>query len=235
VVGGLSYGLERPLYPADPEAADRTHAFDSYCRPFTPRMTDLPRAVWNKVRLDAQPYEIDACAFLAVLFAAGLALRVFDRRGAVEAWLEQPQAAVAAPAWYNVSLPAPVLGAAALAVLIGVSIVGCFTYYPPAQESLDQISNASTEALSAAMTGDRKHAEHWIPIYADWLRKLQVGVYLRKSHLSEFHRMKAHIIDERLEMLEHELAHGDVDEVRGLVAAITRAQRRLRTSYTEDL
>jgi hypothetical protein len=122
---------------------------------------------------------------------------------------------------------------AALVVLVGVSVVGCFTYYPPSKEALDQISNAQTETLAAAIAGDRKHAEHWIPIYADWLRKLQVGVYLRTWHLSDYQRMKAKLVEDRLELLEHELADGDTKEVNALVAAISRSQGRLRASFSE--
>ena len=81
-------------------------------------------------------------------------------------------------------------GSAALAILVVISLVGCYTYYPAPQEALEQVTTANLETLSAALTGNRKQAEHWIPIYADWVRKLQVGVYLRTGTLSEYHRTK---------------------------------------------
>ncbi len=230
----LSYGVERPLYPTDSERADHTHAFDVYCRPFGEGMTGLSGIVWDKIRQNTQPHEIEGTICLGVLFLAGIALWLFDRRFRIEGWLERPlPESAAAPKWHSAALPASVLGCAALVVLFVVSVVGCFTYYPPAIEALDQITNAETETLAAAISGDRKHAEHWIPIYTDWVRKLQVGVYLRTGHVSEYQRMKAKLVEDRLELLQHELADGDTQEVHALVAAITRSQWRLKESFTE--
>jgi uncharacterized membrane protein YraQ (UPF0718 family) len=230
----LSYGVERPLYPTTSERADHTHAFDVYCRPFAAGMTDLGKQVWDKIRQNTQPHEIDGAICLSVLFLAGVALWFFDTRFRVEAWLERPLPAnTAGPKWHSAALPASVLGFAALVVLFAVSVVGCFTYYPPAHESLDQISVAEIESLSAATSGDRKHVEHWIPIYLDWIRKLQVGVYLRTGHVSEFQRMKAKLVEDRLDLLQHELADGDMEEVHKLVFSITQSQKRLRSSFLE--
>lgn len=228
----LSYGVERPLYPTEIEPADHTHAFDIYCRPFTVGMTGLGQVVWNKVRQDTQIHELYAAVFLGVILLAGIALRLLDRRFRIEDWLERPVPdAVAKAAWYNASLSAPTLGFAALLVLIGVSVVGCYTYYPPSSEAFEQISNAQTETLAAALSGDRKHAEHWIPIYADWVRKLQVGVYLRTWHLSDYQRATAKALEDNLELLEHELAAGEKDAVHALVAEIGRSERRMRVSF----
>jgi hypothetical protein len=229
----LSYGVERPLYPSEIEPADHTHAFDIYCRPFPFGMTGLGQVVWNKLRQDTQVHELYGAMFLGAALLVGLALRLLDRRIRIEDWLERPlPAAAATPAWYNKSLSASTLGIAALLVLIGVSVVGCYTYYPQASEAFEQISNAQTETLAAALSGDRKHAEHWIPIYADWVRKLQVGVYLRTWHLSDYQRSTAKAVEDQLELLEHELANDDQDAVHGLVAEISRAERRMRASFS---
>ncbi|HEV3301534.1 MAG TPA: hypothetical protein VG055_17915 [Planctomycetaceae bacterium] len=230
----LSYGVERPLYPTAIEAAGHTHAFDVYCRPFPDGITGLGRIVWDKLRQDTQVHELYGAMCLGALFLAGIALLLLDRRFRIEDWLERPiPESAAGPAWHSASLPASVLGFAALVVLVVVSVVGCFTYYPPSKEALEQISNAETETLTAAISGDRKHAEHWIPIYADWVRKLQVGVYLRTWHLSDYQRAKARLVQDRLELLEHELADDDKEAVRALVAGISRSQRRLRASFLE--
>ena len=223
---------ERPLYPTAVEPADHTHAFDVYCRPFQTGTDNLAAHVLNKIHEDTQAHEVYAAVFLTGLFIVGLALRVFDRRCRLEAWLERPVPATEQPrAWRNVALPTPVLGLAALAILVAVSLVGCYTYYPPANESLDQLTTANTETLSAALVGNRKQAEHWIPIYADWVRKLQVGVYLRTGRLSEFHRMKARLLEDRLELLEHELADNDREAVHDLIGLIARTERRLRIAF----
>ncbi len=230
----LSYGVERPLFPAATEPADHTHAFDVYCRPFGPGMTDLPHRVWEKVRQDTQIHEFYGAVFLGVMLLGGIVLLLLDRRGRIEDWLERPlPESAAGPKWHSVALPPVALGLAALVVLVAVSIVGCFTYYPPAKEALDQISTAETETLAAAVSGDYKHAEKWIPIYQDWLRKLQVGVYLRTWRVSEFQRMKVKLVEDRLELLGHEMGDGDTKEVHALVAAISRSQQRLKASFTE--
>jgi len=230
----LSYGVERPLYPTAIEAAGHTHAFDVYCRPFPDGITGLGRIVWDKLRQNTQVHELYGAMCLGAFFLAGIALLLLDRRFRIEDWLERPvPESAAGPAWHSASLPASVLGFSALVVLVVVSVVGCFTYYPPSKEALEQISNAETETLAAAISGDRKHAEHWIPIYADWVRKLQVGVYLRTWHLSDYQRAKAKLVQDRLELLEHELADDDKEAVRALVASISRSQRRLRASFLE--
>jgi uncharacterized protein len=233
VVLTISYGIERPLYPAVTEASDHTHAFDIYCRPFPAGMTNLGQVVWDKLRQNTLVHELFGAVLLGALVVAGIALKVLDRRLRIEDWLEQALPETSANhAWYNVSLSAPMIGFAGLLALMGVSVVGCYTYYPPSSEALEQIANAQTETLAAALSGDRKHAEHWIPIYADWVRKLQVGVYLRTWHLSDYQRATSKMVRERLDLLEHELADGDKDEVRALVASIGRSERLMRASFT---
>lgn len=234
VVIVLSYGVERPLYPTAIEAADHTHAFDVYCRPFPTGMDHLGTLVWNKLRQGTQIHEIYGMIGLAVILLSGVSLLRLDRRVRIEDWLEHPvPEGESVRKWYSAALPAPVLGFAALVMLFVVSVVGCFTYYPPAPEALEQISNAQIETLAAAVSGDRQHAEHWLPIYTDWVRKLQVGVYLRMGHVSEYQRMKAKLVEDRLELLQHEMADGDSKEVHKLVWAITLSQRRLRESFLE--
>ncbi len=235
IILGLSYAVERPLYPAAIEAADHTHAFDVYCRPFPMGTANLPTRVLDKIRDETQIHEAYAASCLAMVLVAGIALRLFDRRCRLESWLEQPRPETPERrVWRDVALPAPVLGSAALAILVVISLVGCYTYYPAPQEALEQVTTANLETLSAALTGNRKQAEHWIPIYADWIRKLQVGVYLRTGTLSEYHRTKARIVESRLELLEHELAEGDTEGVHDLVGLISKSQRRLRQAFREE-
>ena len=68
----------------------------------------------------------------------------------------------------------------------------------------------------------------------DWTRKLQVGVYLREWKLSEYHCEKARIVREKLELLEHESADNEMDEVHKLVAELDRASVRMKTAYLEE-
>ncbi len=232
IIVGLSYGVERPLFPTAIEPAGHTHAFDVYCRPFATGTPDLAARVLDKIRQETQVHEAYSAIFLGALLIAGVALWLFDRQARVEAWLERtPPETCVRKAWQDVALPAPVLGVAALIILVGLSVIGCYTYYPAPAEALEQVANANTETLSAALVGNRSQAEHWIPIEADWVRKLQVGVYLRTGRVSEYHRMKARILEDRLELLKHELADEDREAVRKLIGSITRAEQRLRTAF----
>jgi hypothetical protein len=45
--------------------------------------------------------------------------------------------------------------------------------------------------------------------------------------------MKAKLVEDRLELLGHEMAEGDAKEIHQLVFAITMSQRRLRQSFLE--
>jgi uncharacterized membrane protein YraQ (UPF0718 family) len=235
VVLTFSYAVERPLYPSATEPADHTPAFDIYCRPFATGTKNLDATVWAKLRQDAQPHELYAAALLGIAMLAGIALRVADRRFRIEDWLERPAGhGEAEPSWYNASLSPTTLGFASLLILIAVSVVGCYAYYPPLNEAFEQIENARTEALAAALSGDRKYAERWIPIYSDWVRKLQVGVYLRTWHLSDYQRATARAVEDKLELLDHELAAGDPDAVHALVADVSRAEERMRASFNSN-
>ena len=192
-------------------------------------------------------HERYALLALAVFAAAGLGLRFADRAGRTEAWLERPPAAgdAANPAGrYDVALPAPVLGGAALAGLAAISLLGCFTDYPPPGECLDQLFVMQGEAMSAANAGDRAAAEEFIPVCEDWAKRAQVGYVLRNGPAGEFRDLRTAIYLDRLEELEHEVAHqaaesklDDPDEQairRSLVGRIGRGFTRLRQAYSPN-
>jgi uncharacterized membrane protein YraQ (UPF0718 family) len=228
IVAVLSYGIERPLYPQGVEAAEHTHAFDVYCRPFDEHAVNIPLQTWLALRENTQLHEAVGLALLGIFASVGVLLRIIDPREQFEAWLERPSLRQTTTAWHNRKVPTPMVGVLALGVVCALSVVGCFTYYPPSAEAFEEIQIASAETLGSAMIGHREHAEKHIPIYEDWVRKLQVGVYLRGGRISEFHRLKAEILLDRLELLEHELAHDDRLEIRRLCTSIERSRSRLQ-------
>lgn len=237
VVLGLSYGIERPLYPKDIEPADHTHAFDHYCRPFgdAPPPGGYPAYIVNKLRLETQFHELVGLLLVGGLIALGLGLRLLDRRWRVETWLEQVPATTEPAGRFDIIVPDWVLVIVALLAVGAGSVVGCFAYYPAPEESLEELSIARTEALQGALSGNTAHAQHWIPIVENWLRRLQVGTYLRQGSLSEYHRMKARVVQDYLEILEHRLEEdAPRDEISKIVAAVSRASTRLRTAYLEE-
>jgi uncharacterized membrane protein YraQ (UPF0718 family) len=234
IVVGLSYGVERPLFPAEIEPAGHTHAFDIYCAPFSDQTADPQQAVFAKLRRDVQFFEQWSAVGLATLLAIGVLIRLADRQGRLMAWITSqpvaPQVGQVIP-WHQRPVSGPVLGVVILAGLVAFSVVGCYAYYPSKEEVFEEMFIAKGEALSAAMSGDHTHAVYWIERWDDWTRKLQVGVYIREFQLSDYHRMKARILRDKLELLEHDVEDGHTEEVRTRSLDIQRTYQRLRTAY----
>lgn len=230
VVVALAYGVDKPLYPSGVEPAGHTHAFDIYCAPFEPSTNDPRSMVMRTIREKIAPHEIVALGAAAVLLLLGLTLATFDRQGKVEQWLER---APVNASRFDRDLSGNVIGAVALAGLIGISIFGCYIYYPPPQEILEELRIVNTEVVASATSRDWDTGLYWIPIYDDWTRKLQVSLVLRGKSLSEYRRAKAEVLREKLELLEHELEDQEVEEARQLGMEVSRAYRRLRTAYQD--
>jgi len=237
VVVLLSYGVENPLYPSEIEPAGHTHAFDIYCAPFSPQHTHPRQLAIAKLSRDLQFYEQWSAIGLGILLLCGVILKLADSRGRVESWLttdplERSQSDQLA--WHQRPVSGPVLGTALLSGLVAFSVVGCYAFYPDKNEVFEEMYIAKGEALSAAMSGDHSHAVYWIERFDDWTRKLQVGVYIREFGLSDYHRMKARILRDKLELLEHDVEDGHTDEVRQRVVDIQTTYSRLRTAYLDE-
>jgi uncharacterized membrane protein YraQ (UPF0718 family) len=232
VILALAYAIENPLHPREIEPAGHTHAFDIYCRPFDLGTSDLPRTVLAKLKEDLQPFKRFGLTVLAVLAVGGRALRALDRRWRIEDWLgRSPDPGERAASRLDFVLPAPALGAIALAGLVALSLVGCYAYYPAPEDAFKEMYILRGEVLTAAMSGNQKHAAHFIPIWDDWTRRLQVGAFLREGSLSPYRRMKAKVFRDRLEFLKHAVEEGDREESREYVQAVDRAYRRMRQVY----
>lgn len=232
----LAYGVDRPLYPHEIVPADHTHAFDIYCRPFPGPTRNAGQIVLEKLKRDSLAHELLAASLLGGVTCFGLLINILDSRGRIEEWLEQ-RLAEQPVAKLDLIIPPPVLGGLALVGLVIVSVVGCYAYYPPPGEVLEEMNTARTEALSAVLAGDEVHAKYWIDRYQEWSRKLEVGVFLRDWSLSDYHRMKARVLRNQLELLKHEIEHDDEDsaaEIRHLVSQISRTHQRLRIAFMEE-
>lgn len=256
IVLGLAYGVEKPLFPKGVEPADHTHAFDIYCRPFEASSSaSVPAMAMEKLNRDIQPYEWYSAYAFAALLLTGILLKIVDRFWVIEDWLEKKVVDDQEKKTMDIIIPAPVLGLIALVGLVAVSLVGCYAYYPPPDEALKEMNVVKGEALQAALVGDETHAKYWLEQLDDWSRKLQVGVYLRDGGLSDYHNIKARILREKLELLEHEVEEfSDLkkkyktyqeqrensdfreveQEVRSMVADISRSMMRLRIAYLEE-
>ena len=240
IVVGVSYGIERPLYPHEIEAADHTHAFDSYCQPFSGSapMGGFLAEIWRRLRMETQLHEVVGASLLLVLFILGGLLKWLDRYWVVETWLNRPVPRSPLPATrtWDIVVPGPILAGAGLLSIIAFSIVGCYAYYPTPNETLDELSLANTEALGAALSGHREHALHWIPVCESWNRRLQVGTYLRRWHLSDYHRMKAQVFRDRMEDLEHMVENREADDaIRRQIVRTSIAFQRMAAAFRDEL
>ena len=221
-----------PLYPSEIDPPGHTHAFDIYCRPFHPGDRNLASATFAKLKEDLQPYERVSLTVIGFLVVTGIALRVLERRWRIEDWLEHsPPPELRTRSRFDVALPGPALGGFALAVLVFLSVVGCFAYYPSPREIFEEMYIIRGEVLSAAMSGHAKHAKHFIPIWDDWTRKLEVGFFLRNGSLSPYRRMKAKVFRDRLEFLKHAIEEGDREESREYANLADKAYHRMKVVY----
>jgi uncharacterized membrane protein YraQ (UPF0718 family) len=238
VVVGISYGIERPLFPAGIEPVGHTHAFDRYCAPFPPgsgppggRLAEIV----DRVRFETQPHEWFGAAILAALAVAGVVLRLADRDGRLDAWLaRRPPAGGTSAGRYDVVLPGPVLAVVGLLAIVAASVVGCYAYYPPPEQVLGELSLATTEVASAAVSGDGDHALDWIPVCESWNRRLVVGTYLRRWRVSDYHLAKSRLLAERLEELEHAIEDDPPEEVREHALAASRAYLLLSAAWKAE-
>ena len=230
IVVALAYGVDKPLYPVGVEPSGHTHAFDVYCTPFQQSTGgDAMQLAWGTLTEKTEPHEVIALLVAGVLLAVGLAMNRWDRDRRIEKWLErQPDK----QARLDVVLPGSILGGIALTGLVLLSVLGCYVYYPPPSEILEEMQLVNTEVATSALSQDWDTALHWIPIYDDWTRKLQVSMFLRGEELTPYRRAKARILRDKLELLEHVAEDEDIDEARHLGIAVDRAYRRMRAAYS---
>ena len=234
----ISYGIERPLYPTGIEPVGHTHAFDRYCAPFRagqPPPGGCVAEIARRLKQETLPHEWFGAAALACLAAGGASLRILDPDRRIESWLVRPHADGRQSGRWDVVIPSKVLALIGLGAIVAASIFGCYAYYPPPEEVLPELSNANIEVAHAALTGSREHAEQWIPVSENWVRRLVVGCYLRHGRVSDYHLSKARLYETRLEELEHAIEDGDDPEsLRQVALDVSRAYRLLAAAFHEE-
>ena len=209
--------------------------FDIYCQPFSgPIATSYFEATQQKLERDINPFEWRPLWMFGLLILSGVVLRIVDGRSKLEQWLEAaPPKQISGRG--DIIVPGPVLGLLSLAGLVVLSVVGCFAYYPSPDECLEAMTDARISALSAGLAMDQTETKYWAERYDDWTRKLEVGAYLRHGKLSEYHRWKARLLREKLEILEHEVEDGEREEVTKLISQISRSHNRMSHAFREEL
>lgn len=233
VVIGLAYAVEDPLYSAGSVDRPHTHAFDVYACPYPASAKGLPSRVWEKLTSEAQLFEIVALAGVALLTVGGAVLTYLDPHSQLEQSLAQSakQPADAEPSLLNATVPGPVLGGVAIVGLVAISIVGCFVFYPPPADTLEDMRMARAEALSYASSHDVDNTLKHIARYDDLTRKLQVGYYLRNLQIDEFQQARARVLRGRLEQLKDIVEAEELSRVRGMISKVSSAHRRLSEAF----
>ena len=237
VVIGISYGIERPLYPSAIEPANHTHAFDRYCAPFIPGLVPtngFPAEISKRIRLETQPHEWFGLVAVSILATTGVLLRLIDPSGRLDNWLVQRPTKSRPGMKYDMKIPTPVLGICGLLGIVIVSVAGCFAYYPEPREALEELKIASVESTSAALSGNEEHCLHWIPICEGWNKRLVVGTYLRKWQVSDHLLQLSRQLEEAIEVLEHMVEDGDpLVAVRKQAIVVTNARAALARAFDE--
>ena len=236
VVIAIAYAVEDPLYTAGSVDRAHTHAFDVYACPFRASTDGLVERAVKKLVDNAQLFEVAGLAAVVSMITLGSALKRFDAEGKIEASLAnrpQPSADEGA-SMLHAEVPGPVLGCVAIVGLVALSVVGCYVFYPPPSETLEDMKYVKADALTEAISKDVENAVNSIARYDDLTRKLQVGYYLRHLSISEFQQARARVLRGCLEQLKDSVEAGEFDRVRELNTRIGEAHRRVREAFSEN-
>lgn len=131
----------------------------------------------------------------------------------------------------DIYIPNPVLGAIALVGLVIMSGMGCYVYYPPTSDTLQDMAMVKANYFVAIQTGEAAEAIKEIEVYDNLTRKLQVGHFLRHGELDEFQRTKAKVLRGRLEQLKDLVEDGNFEEAREMSIRVSNAHRRCREAF----
>ena len=225
VVIGCAYAIDKPLIPPGVEPAGHTHAFDVYSNPFGGKVTLMGV---RQVLEDSIGWAERASLLVMCLVAAmGLVIRQPSQSPTNQ---EQP---ARSGRGLDRDVPPSIVGLTGMVGLIAASIVGCYAYYPSAEETLEEMRLARTETLSSATSGKVEDALRWLEVWEQWSRRLEVGTFLRKFEVRPYQQMQAYILRKKLELLEHELEHEELDkeEITQLIQELTQTSQRLSYAF----
>jgi hypothetical protein len=214
----MSYSLDRPLRPKGIEPADHTHAFDTYCNPFTSGDQDYWTSAKRILQDSATPAEIVSLGFVAAMLALGGLNVWLDPTNRWMQWLLRAPSVDATDlvkkpgGMRDVVLPEWVIACVSLGGLVVASVLGCFLYYPPVSEIRKEMHSIEAEMFTAYQSQEWDTLEYWIPIQEDWAHKMKVSAYLRGKPLDRYTDLKLQVYKNKLELLEHATEDRDSKE-----------------------
>jgi uncharacterized protein len=232
VVLFISYGVNGPLHPKGVQAADHTHAFDSYCNPFQYGASNVFESSRTIVRESMRIEDVVAGIALVLMLSTGLLLTRSGRNlKAMSYLLSQPVTT------NNVSrdivLPNSIIASVTLIGLIVASVGACFLYYPPTQEVRKEMVAINAEINGATASRLWENVAFLIPQQEDWGHKLLVGNYLRRTELTRFQKLKLKVYLSKLELLEHACEDRETVEADRWRGQSMRAFERFKGSLLE--
>lgn len=232
IVLGCAYAIDRPLIPPGIEPAGHTHAFDIYTNPFHTGM-GVSAAQFSETLLKSVGFGEWASILALTLLAIGALVLRYVPQSRIDkiigaSTIEKPRTGRA-----DMIVSPRVVGFTCIVGLVALSIVGCYAYYPPPSEALEEMRIARTETLGSANPREKKHSLEWIGVWDEWSRKLEVGYAIRRFELRPYQQAQGHLLRKKLELLEHELEHDplEIEELRKVVMELDRTNRRLSAAF----
>lgn len=228
---GLAYAVDKPLYPKGVEPIGHSHAFDVYAHPFDSSQSNLVSHMIAKIADFWKSNEYGGTYLLVALIVMGL---IFSRSRSTEQWEDWFTESKKIESKLDRNVPEWLLGGVAATGLVVASIVGCYIYYPPVEESLAEMSIYNAKCVFAAKNQEWEAAEKWIGYCDNLSRRLEVGVFLRQGNVGEFQAMKARIYRENLETLKDRIAENETHQVPELSFEVSKAYLRLASAFKAE-
>ena len=241
VVIAIAYTINRPLAPPGVNPSSHTHAFDIYTNPIERSDSQSRALVLRKLKEKFGLVEMICVSIFAGIGLLGAVFRV-TRVDEVSLSSRSDQDDVASTEdvpgeslGLDRIIGPQVVGGTLIAGLIAVSIVMCYAFYPSPDECIKEIQLIRADALTGAISGDVESAKFWIPRWDQWSRRMEVGAFLRRGHVTPYQRMQGFLLRKKLDLLEHELDHDhdDPQDMRDIVHDISQTDARLAMAYRQ--
>ncbi len=225
----IAYAIEKPLYPEGVQSEGHTHAFDQFCRPISDD-SKSPMETAKTLIYDSTPaFAGYSLAIYGVLVLLGGIVYAIDPKQSWEKRLSgnsntsnsldarhskdsSGSTPSVQPIGRDIVIPPKVTGLIAIGGLVWASIYGCYLYYPPRHVVYEQLQVSNAEVSTRVMSKDWAGAMYWIPSVEDWLRKLQVGMYLRGETFTPEQYQQLDELMHSIEELEDHISDENYDE-----------------------
>ena len=225
---GLGYAISGPLYPKGIEPKGHSHAFDVYSNPF-PAVQNDPWGIAQRKATDFwKRNEFGGTYLYAALLLVGIVFRIVSSRFDLETWYVTQDSETTK---YDTLIPDWVLAMTMLLLLVGTSIASCYLYYPSPKEILADLDIINTECVLDSRNEKWEAAEKWIQICDDSSRRLEIGIYLRRGKVEEFHSTTAKLYRETLDELKHAVEDKDSGRAKEQSHALQKAYTRMIQAF----